>query len=50
MALVIKDGSLGGKKSVTETVKKPMDMIIQAKDLVQIVAKVPLFSWFCLLH
>lgn len=43
MAQVIKDGSVRGQKAVPETVKKPMDMIIQAKDLVQVVAKdVPL--------
>lgn len=43
MAQVIKDGSARGQKSVPETIRKPMDMIIQAKDLVQVVAKdVPL--------
>ncbi|ONK77280.1 uncharacterized protein A4U43_C02F4920 [Asparagus officinalis] len=39
MAQVIKDGSVKGHKPVPETVKKPMDMIIQAKDLVQVVAE-----------
>ncbi|KAJ6845053.1 polyadenylate-binding protein-interacting protein 4 isoform X3 [Iris pallida] len=43
MAQVIKDGSVRGQKPVSETVKKPRDMFIQSKDIVQVVAKdVPL--------
>ncbi|KAJ6839677.1 polyadenylate-binding protein-interacting protein 4 isoform X2 [Iris pallida] len=43
MAQIIKDGSARGQKSVPDTVKKPRDMFIQSKDLVQVVAKdVPL--------
>ncbi|ONK57850.1 uncharacterized protein A4U43_C09F4850 [Asparagus officinalis] len=42
-AQVTKDGSVRAQKPMSEAVKKPMDMIIQAKDLVQVVAQdVPL--------
>lgn len=40
MARTTKDGSVRGAKPVSEAVKRPQTMIIPARELVQVIAKV----------